>query len=102
MQDLAGAQAMIDLLHDHRVRPRLQLRQEPVGLLLMPGFVGYPGTKRHLLLDVGERGCAIELDRIGLASASPRLTAERKKQAYARRPTHDARLHRICPTLVES
>ena len=103
MQHLAVTQAMVDLLHDHRIRPRPQLGEKPVGFLLMPGFIGDPRAERHLPLDVGERGPSIEFDgRLAAAVSGARLTRERENHSHARRTPHAARGHRICPTLVDS
>ena len=103
MQHLAVAQAMRDLLHDHRIRPGTQLGEKPVGFLLMTGFIGDPRAERHLPLDVGERRPSVEFDR-ALATPVSRtgLAPQRDTDDHAPRTTHDARCHRICPTLVDN
>src|SRR5205809_889619 len=92
-------------LDDHGIRSLTQLRGEPVAHLVMAGRIGNPRAKRHLLLDVRERGLAVELaSGLGAVSCPGACLARGEKQDEEVVEDREgwSRYHRSCPTLVES
>ena len=98
-----------ELLHGDRVGPRAQRGQQPVAHLLVPGSVGDARPKRHLLLQVGERGRGIELStRLCAATSAPSASGtrlardEKQDQEVLEDGEGWSRIHRSCPMLVDS
>ena len=92
MQRVAAVCDVTNLLHDDCIGASAQLGEQPVARLVMSRLVRDPRSERHLLLDIGERGAAVELGRRIATVAGTRLARQNENKSHARGTPHAARV----------